>query len=279
MSLAVAASLFVSAPCAFAQALSNAEVTMLLNAGLGAEAVIAKIETSEGNYDTSTETILQLARDGMPSAVIAAMVKKSSAPVAMSDNSPDPTVPHYPGFYMFDDWSPAARMWKIDPTTSSQTKTGGLLGYVVTGGLASMSYKAVIQGESAKINTPRTRPDFYAYFGDPDTQQSSMFASGFSGSVQTPNEFSLIKFDEKKDRREARVGSFNIAGAKTGVMDKDRIPFTYRQIAPNVYSVTPEIDLEPGEYGFIFAVSGGAGPGLSGGAAGARVFDFTVVGR
>ena len=81
---------------------------------------------------------------------------------------------------------------------------------------------------------------------------------------------------EKKDRREARVGSLNIAGSKTGVMDKDRIAFSYEQIVPYVYKITPDGDLEPGEYGFLFALVGGAGPGLSGGVAGARVFDFTV---
>lgn len=81
---------------------------------------------------------------------------------------------------------------------------------------------------------------------------------------------------EKKERREARVGSLNIAGSKTGVMDKDRIPFTYERISTYVYKITPNEDLAPGEYGFLFALVGGAGPGLSGGVAGARVFDFTI---
>lgn len=81
---------------------------------------------------------------------------------------------------------------------------------------------------------------------------------------------------EKKERREARVGSLNLAGSKTGVMDKDQIPFTYEQVSSHVYRITPDRDLEPGEYGFLFALVGGAGPGLSGGVAGARVFDFAV---
>ena len=98
------------------------------------------------------------------------------------------------------------------------------------------------------------------------------------GSVQSPNEFSLVALEQKKGRREARIGSMNIAGAKAGVMDKDQIPFTYEQVAQGVYKLTPETALEKGQYGFIFAVGGGAGPGLVGsaGTAGARVFAFGV---
>ena len=88
--------------------------------------------------------------------------------------------------------------------------------------------------------------------------------------------FQRVSAMEKKGRREARVGSLNIAGAKTGVMDKDQIPFSYEQVSPYVFKITPDQPLEPGEYGFLFALVGGAGPGLSGGVAGARVFDFTV---
>ena len=68
------------------------------------------------------------------------------------------------------------------------------------------------------------------------------------------------------------VGSFNIAGAKTGVMDKDRISFSYEQVTPGVYRVTPSSDLAPGEYGFIYAITGGG----AGGALTARIFDFSV---
>lgn len=59
-------------------------------------------------------------------------------------------------------------------------------------------------------------------------------------------------------------------------MDKDQIPFSYEKISENVYRITPDADMEPGEYGFLFALVGGSGPGISGGVAGARVFDFTV---
>ena len=274
---AAAFALSCTAPLS-AQEMTNDDVVLLLDAGLGAEAVIAKIDTEGGNYETDTQTLLTLREKGVPSAVIAAMVKSANRAPEMSDSSPDPLVPHFPGVYLFDGWSAEPRMWKIDPTSSTQTKTGGIFGYALTGGLASASVKAVIPGEEARYTAPTGRPVFYVYLGGQEAGGNSAFATGFGASVQSPNEFSLVKLNAKKGRREARIGSMNIAGAKAGVMDKDQIPFTYEQIAPGAYKLTPEIDLEDGQYGFIFAVGGGVGPGLAGsaGTAGARVFAFGI---
>jgi hypothetical protein len=77
---------------------------------------------------------------------------------------------------------------------------------------------------------------------------------------------------EKAGRREARVGSLNIGGAKSGVMDSDRIPFDYEMIRPGVYKVTPKQALLAGQYGFIYALSGTGTAGVMT----ARIFDFAV---
>lgn len=279
LAAAFAASTLVAVPAlAQEETLTNADVVMLLDAGLGDEAVIAKIETTDGDYDTDTSTLLQLRQNGVSSAVIAAMVKRSTAAPEMSDSSADPLAPHFPGLYLLDDWSTDRRMWKIDPTSSTQTKTGGILGYALTGGIASASVKAVIPGEAARFTAPKAKPVFYVYFDTLTGGASGTFSTGFGASIQSPNEFSLVKLTEKKGRREARIGSMNIAGAKAGVMDKDQVPFTYEQIAPGVYKITTDVPLEPGQYGFIFAVGGGVGPGLAGsaGTAGARVFAFGI---
>ncbi len=90
--------------------------------------------------------------------------------------------------------------------------------------------------------------------------------------VSSPSEFTLIRLIRKDGRREARVGSMNIGGAKTGVMDKDRIAFDYKMVRPGVFKVAATGPLTPGEYGFIFALNGGG----AGGALTARIFDFSV---
>lgn len=269
---------------AFAQALTNTDIIKLLEAGLGAEVLVAKIESSEEtDFSTEIDDILSLKNQNVPDSVIAAMVTASSKvgePVELSADSPDPMIPHYTGVYLMESWAVAPRMAKIDPISSTQTKTGGILGYAFTGGIASASLKAVIPGETARESSPLSRPVFYMYFDEsnPNGQNTSAFTSGPAASVQSPNEFSLVELKRKKKRREARIGSFNIAGAKTGVLDKYQIPFSYEQLGRGIYKVTPDVDLEPGEYGFIFAVAGsGAAPGLAqAGTGSARVFAFSI---
>jgi hypothetical protein len=123
--------------------------------------------------------------------------------------------------------------------------------------------------------SPSGSPSFYFFFDASNPQTANITSSWAAGSAQTvssPSEFTLIKLMEKKGRREARVGSMNIGGAKTGVMDHDRIPFDYQMVREGVYKVTVKQPLEAGQYGFIYALSGGG----TGGAMTARIFDFAV---
>lgn len=276
----------VARPAA-AETLDNAKVATLVQAGLGDEAVIAKVRSSAAVYDTSTDGLIALRKAGVSSAVIAAMIDAARAPnvsdnAAASSDSPDPRVPHPSGIYLLGDWLPEPKMLSIDPTTSNQTKTGGFFGYMMTGGIASMSFNTVLPNAQARMVAGAARPTFYFYF---DQASRSLSTSGSAspwttGAVTSPNEFSLVRFAIKKGRREAKVGKFNIGGAKAGVMDEDRIPFEYTQITPGVYQVRPNVELRPGEYGFIYSVStGGGGIGLAGmGAQTSKIFDFSVPG-
>lgn len=283
--------LLVMAACAatpsFAETLDNAAIITLIKAGVGDEVVIAKIRSSANHFDLSTDQIIALKRDGVSSAVLAAMISGSqsspvSARAAMSADSPDPTVPHPSGVYMLVE-EPTRKMVRLDPITSNQTKTGGILGYALTSGIASLSMKSVIPGGTARIVSDGSSPKFYFYFDESNQSLSSSYTGngifGASAAVTSPNEFSLVRFDAKTNRREARVGSFNIAGAKTGVMDKDRIAFRYDEVAPGVFMVTPSEPLRPGQYGFLYSISAGGGSRMFGGgtsAMTARVFDFAV---
>ncbi len=283
LAVALAAATF-SVPVA-AETLNNANVIELVKIGLGDEAVVAKIKASAAQFDTSTSALIALKQAGASSSVIAAMIEAAnganvSANAQMSSDSSDPKVPHPSGIYLLADWLPEPKMMVIDATTSNQTKTGGFLGYALTAGIASMSFKTVVPRPNARVVTQRTRPTFYFYFDQAGRSLSNGGGSAFwvAGAVTSPNEFSLVRFDVKNDRREAKVGKFNIGGAKAGVMDKDRIPFTYTTIAPGVYEVKPDNELAGGEYGFIYSAStGGGGVGIAGmGAQTSKIFDFSI---
>ena len=251
------------ASAAFAETLNNDSVLALLDAGLGDEVVIAKIKSSPSSFDLSTDTIIALKQRGVSGPVLAAMISASAVPAstAMSIDSPDPVVPHPSGIYL----GGIEKMTRIESTTTRQARTSGMLGAALTGGLSGMRIKAAINGPTANVRTNENRPVFYFYF---DQAEQGLGAAG--GAITSPQEFSLISFEPKKDKREAVVGSVGLGGTKAGLRDKDQRDFEVTQIKPGVYKVIPTETLIPGEYGFI---SGGVGAGAN---ATFRVFDFGV---
>jgi len=273
--LALGCALFFASPAA-AETLNNASVIQLVQAGIGNDAVIAKIKATDGKYDLGTDDLIALKNAGVSGEVIAAMIAGPSKPeavAAMSLTSINPMTPHPSGLYLID--TPANRLNRIDPTVSNQAKTGGIFGYALTMGIASMSIKVAITGEAARVASPSAMPSFYFFFDASNPQTANIASSWSAGSAQTvssPSEFTLIRLMQKSGRREARVGSMNIGGAKTGVMDHDRIAFDYQMVREGVYKVTLKQPLEAGQYGFIYALSGGG----TGGAMTARIFDFSI---
>ncbi len=137
--------------------------------------------------------------------------------------------------------------------------------------------KTVLPNASARIKSHSGNPTFYFYFNQTGTQLSGNGLTGvwLPGAVTSPSEFSLVRFQVANGGREAVLGQFNITGMKSGVMEKARVSFTYDDVAPGVFRVTPATYLPQGEYGFVYS-STGAGGGF-GGMPGARIFDFAVV--
>src|SRR3546814_2570283 len=69
-------------------------------------------------------------------------------------------------------------MIRIDPTVSSQTKTGGIFGYALTGGIASLSMKSVLPNATARIRANTSKPVFYFYFDEANARYAQNAASG-----------------------------------------------------------------------------------------------------
>ncbi len=271
--VAVAIALACCSTVAVAEDLTLQDVIALTEMQLGDAAIIAKIEAESANFDLTTEQMIELKRKGVSSNVIAAMVRsgKDDTAAELSVVSSDPNVPHPPGVYLLHGTVEKGRMERIEPTSSSQLKTGGIWGYALTGGIASASVKVSIPNAAARVAST-SKPYFYFFF---DESQKGATASSFMGSAflaSSPADFNLVRLNSKKDRREARVGSMNIGGAKMGVMDKDRIRIEYELVRPGVYKVKAGDPLAPGEYGFLYSLPGAA----AGGAASARIFDFSV---
>lgn len=263
-----------------AETLNNESILTLVRAGVGEDAIVAKIKSTSGQYQTSVQDLVRLKKANVPNRVITAMIdisaiKPSERNSTLSSDSRDPMIPHPPGVYVLTDRSETAKMSAIMPTVTRQAKSGGFWSYALTGGIASMSFKAIVPGNRARTQSNQSRPIFYFYFDQSEPSSSNPFA--MSAAITMPTDFFLVRFDVKKDRREKKVGTYNITGVKSGLSEKDKIPFTYSILSPGVYEVIPVADLASGEYGFVLDNSANLGSTLPGvGRFNSRVFDFSI---
>jgi hypothetical protein len=279
--IAAAAVLAAVAP-ALAETLTNDSVVTMVKAGLGPDTIVAKIRTSATSFDLSTDKLVALKQQNVPDVVLAAMLNAGAAGsvtanAAGASDSADPAAPHASGIYLLEADHEPPRMEHIDATVSNQTRTSGVLAYAFTYGIAKVKVKTVLPSPSARVKTVSARPSFYFYFDRSNASLSGNAVVGAwaSGAVTSPSEFSLVRFEIDRGDREAVLGQFNITGMQTGVMDKARVAFTYDDVSPGVFKVTPSGDLAPGEYGFVYSITSGGG--AMGAGASAKIFDFAVV--
>ncbi len=91
IALALAA---ISGAAAAAEApLTNADIVRLVKAGVSAETIVAKIQTSEVAFAADTDSLVALANEKVPDAVIQAMMARTAAtapPAAAPTTAPAP---------------------------------------------------------------------------------------------------------------------------------------------------------------------------------------------
>jgi hypothetical protein len=278
------------------EVLTNEHVITMLRGGLSSTIVVSKIRSSKTNFNLSTEELLRLKNQSVPDEVVSAMFESStawsaSAPRSGTGDAPpidpnDPLGPHEAGVYLMQVSGEKKEMVQLEPSVYTQTKSGGLLKNALTYGMAKIRSKAVLPGANAKLQIISARPVFYFYF---EVKTSGLSGSNNVYSASTsPNEFVLVKLEEKKRSRELVVGQRNVFGAQSGTLDKDSRPFDYEKLAPGVYKVTPRQDLTRGEYGIFYGGSVPIAPveqnpffptqtfGHLGAPGGSKVFDFGI---
>jgi len=158
----------------------------------------------------------------------------------------------------------------LEPTVYSQGKSGGVFKSAMTYGIAKMKWKAVVRGAHANVKSGDSGIAFYFYF---EEANAGLSHPAFGGTT-TPNEFTLLKFDVRKDERETVVSKANAFGASSGTDEKANIAFTFSKVRPGVYRVVPNASLKPGEYCFLS--SSGFGTFGAGAAGATRLFDFGI---
>lgn len=241
--------LAVSSLLAAQQALNNDAIVKMVKAGFSDDLIITTVNGAPGTYDTSVDGLIALKNAGVSEKVVAAIVAKASAPVTApaSTTAPvaadpnDPTSPHDPGIYMMlHDAAGKPKMVRLEQKESDTLPS-----------FTGSAIVAKIPGAQAEQRFSESKPLFYLYFPS---------NSGITDSAN-PSQFTLVWLNRKKDHREIEVGHRKTAGAFTGMgagyvyvteIKKDNvIPASAEKLRANVYRVTPDNELGPGEYALI----------------------------
>jgi hypothetical protein len=265
--------------CAFslpahAEPLTIDAVIALTTAGLGDEAIIAKLRSANSPFSLTADQMIALKNRGISGAVIAAMINPGAPVFApMSPDSPDPALPHPTGIYWLDHGGPSARMDRLDPTASVKIKTRNILGNILTEGISRLKIQAQVPGMTAALRTADRRPAFYFFFdaANPDAGWVlTLWPTGTVVTIASPDEFVLARLTPNAGHRELQLDSVGFASSNLGVPPAAAVDFVSEQVRPGVFRVTPSADLPAGEYGFVYAQQADDGT-LS-----TRIFDFSI---
>lgn len=75
------------------EVLTNKDVVLMTQAGLGKELIIKKIKDSDGKYDISAQNLIDLKKDGVDDAIIQTMMEKAQTPTVKADQQYSDNLP------------------------------------------------------------------------------------------------------------------------------------------------------------------------------------------
>jgi hypothetical protein len=258
------------------EVMTNDEVITLAKAGLSQSIIIGKIRTSKSNFDLSTDSLIKLKQAGISDDIVAAMLEAKSgrstaaaAGESMSGDPNDPMAKHTHGIYLFEEREGVRKMTQLQPNVSAQNRTGGGFTAAVTPfGLGKVKTKANLPGRNADLQITTPSPVFYFYL---DTTSGGLNTS--SGVPSTPNEFTLVRFNQRSDNREVTIAKVNSWGGKGGLSDEYVVPLRAEDLGNGIFKVTAAGELRKGEYGFYLVNSGNSNVNAG---IGSKFFDFGV---
>ena len=249
------------------QALNNDAIIKLTKAGLSDDLIVATISSQAGTYDTSTDGLIALKVAGVSDKVVATIVAKAAMPVSTlaaqtsasipapqsAADPDDPMSKHDVGVYLMKT-GPDGRqkMVFMDRAGEAGVKTANVAGYAFSYGISKAKLKAEIPGPHAPTRAQESKPVFYMYF----PEMSSLGSFGGTDMISSPNQFTLMALEEKKERRETQIAKIGFASQNVGADEKREIMFNSERVRSGMYRLTMKQDLKPGEYAFIMATQG-----------------------
>lgn len=260
-----------------AEIINNESIIKMLGKGYDTEIIIGFIDGAEEcELKAGMEEVDALIEAGADASLVKYIQKRAK----LDNNALD-------GLYW---WNTGAKPQKLNITALSQESKGiggSLLGGAAriagtavgfaTGSVGAMtgswiegdllsssgfkSDKLVIPGESAHLKV-NTNPVFRFVIPDAETAQSNVADAWYHiwmASIQSPNEFQLIKLQQKgkggKAKRTFPSGmKWSAAGfsSSSNVVGDEIVEFEVKQINNRVYEISFPAGLEVGEYAFFY---------------------------
>lgn len=241
------------------EVLTNKTVIDFKELGFDDQVLIAKINTTPGEYKTDIEALMDLKENGISPAVIAAIINKEPEDIESGI------------FYRNE----SDTLIMIEPVQFAGTKTNYLTS-ALTYGLASNNVKSYVHNLTSGYNIPGELQVFEFKFAATEKENLGENNWRFS-QASNPKDFILLKLTpiQNQNSRELKTGKIGgLSGYQTGIDPKNAIPFIIQdQEEKGAFRVRSKIPLAPGEYAFFFQ---GSTP-LNSGFNNQSLFTFTIV--
>jgi hypothetical protein len=235
--------------------LTNSDVVGMVKAGLAESTILLAIEQNQSEFDTSPAALVELKNQGVSTAVLEAMMRARDSEPAPSER-PGPS-----------------------PVPSNESKTEGVellaegvyykgpAGWVkleqimMAGGGAKHMAKVLVPGLTPQIVWTFRGAEAPVQISEPKPTllvKQSPYMANVPG--HSDRDIVLVRFDKKKDHRELQTTSGgNLLTFKSG-FSKDKTPdITVTRLSETIFKVTPNADLQPGEYLLTFGAGGALG--------------------
>lgn len=144
-----------------------------------------------------------------------------------------------------------ATLNEICPIKASGTKIKSAATFLSMG-LAPVKSVILFDGKSSQNKI--SDKNYFMFYFSKSAYTTNIDLSGNN----TPNDFVLMKFQIKREKRELPFGTFGVmTGSEYGTKGIDGA-FVFRKIKDGVYMITLN-KIEPGEYAFVFKGINGSG--------------------
>lgn len=227
----------LSAPAKSA-VLNNDAILRMSRAGLDSALILQTVRTQPGRYATGPDDLISLKEAGVPEAVIAAMMARSSglsehapaasaaAPIVDSPLSPDIDEN---GVYHKD----RDGKWVAVAPELVRYRSGGWIKSTLTYDVVKKDRNGEVSGgQSALILKPG---DELMILAPPNTDAV---------------EYQLLRFRLHANSREFRATTGGVFNSHDGV-ERDQVSIQPRRIAPRIFALTIPADIGGGEFGVL----------------------------